>query len=335
MKTCVPGQGRVEIAETEKPSPGEGDVLIEMKACGICGTDVEKVLGHYPSRSFGHEAVGIIVEVGERVTAFDEGDRVFPHHHVPCYSCHYCKSGSETMCPHFSSSNLIPGGLSEYFLMPAWNIEHGGLFRLPNRLDFKRGTLIEPLACAIRGIRRLGLTQDSTVAVVGAGPVGMLHIFALHSNGFRVDAVEPDQARGAFAVKLGAESSYVPNEATESIKSKTEGRGADAVVVATGSVAAMKTGIALLRKGGTLLQFGLPMPGTLLDYDLNTLFRNEIKIVNTYSAVEREVAEAIEMLSSAEGVVDDIISHSFSLERAAEAFDLAMKQKGRKIIVER
>jgi L-iditol 2-dehydrogenase len=200
MKSCQLVGGSLRLIETEVPEIGRGDVLVNMKACGICGTDVEKVLGHYASNVLGHEAVGILEKVGRDVDGFSEGDRVFPHHHVPCYTCHYCRNGSETMCPHFSASNLIPGGLSEYFILPEWNVSHGGLFRIPSSIDFRRGTLIEPMACVLRAIGKVKQNVDLTWLVVGAGPVGMLHVLALHllEKG-NVVCVEPDEERRRFS----------------------------------------------------------------------------------------------------------------------------------------
>lgn len=336
MKSCQLVGGSLRLIETEVPEIGRGDVLVNMKACGICGTDVEKVLGHYASNVLGHEAVGILEKVGRDVDGFSEGDRVFPHHHVPCYTCHYCRNGSETMCPHFSASNLIPGGLSEYFILPEWNVSHGGLFRIPSSIDFRRGTLIEPMACVLRAIGKVKQNVDLTWLVVGAGPVGMLHVLALHllEKG-NVVCVEPDEERRRFSKRLGAMEALEPETAGQTVMSLTEGRGADVAIVATGSVKAIESAARMLRKGGMLIQFGLPNPRSFLNIDMNELFRKEISIVNTYSGIEKDVREAIALLEKAPSVTDEIISHSFTLENAIDAFGLAMKPDGaRKIIIE-
>lgn len=337
MKVCVVGPGKAVMEDQPVPVPDKREVLISMRACGICGTDMEKLAGNYPSTILGHEAVGIIESVGTDVKEASPGDRVFPHHHVPCYECHFCLNGSETMCPHFSRSNIHPGGLSEFFILPEWNISHGGLFLLPDSLSFRRGTLIEPLACVLRGQNMLGLNESSTVAVIGVGPVGMLHVYALRSRGVEnIIAMDPSAGRCEFALKIGATASFTTAEKMlESIPSITDGRGADSAVIATGHPLATEAGISSLRKGGRLLQFGLPRPNTTLLHDTSDMFRKEIQLLTSYSGVEKDVKQAIEMLATGTGTTDEIISHSFPLEGAPEAFTMAEDvNAARKIIIE-
>lgn len=337
MRVCVIGSGRAVMKDVPIPVPDRREVLISMKACGICGTDLEKLAGNYPSTILGHEAVGVIESVGQDVSDASPGDRVFPHHHVPCYECHFCRNGSETMCPHFSKSNIHPGGLSEFFILPEWNISHGGLFKLPDRISFRRGTLIEPLACVLRGQRMLGLNESSTVAVVGVGPVGMLHIYALRSMGVKnIMAMDPSSDRCEFAAKLGANASFTSaGEMRESVLSASDGRGADSAIIATGHPAATEAGISSIRKGGKLLQFGLPHPKTTLIHDTSDLFRREIQLLTSYSGVEKDVQLAIEMLATGDSIADEIISHSYPLENAPDAFVLAEDvNAARKIIIE-
>lgn len=337
MKVCVIGPGKAVMNDQPVPVPDRGDVLISMRACGICGTDLEKLAGNYSSTILGHEAVGVVESVGKEVHDVSPGDRVFPHHHVPCYECHFCLNGSETMCPHFSRSNIRPGGLSEFFILPEWNITHGGLFHLPDSLSFRRGTLIEPLACVLRGQNMLGLKESSTVAVVGVGPVGMLQVYALRSIGVgNIVAVDPSPDRCKFAVSLGATASFTSSEEmVESVLSLTEGRGADSAIIATGHPMATEAGIKSLRRGGRLLQFGLPHPKTVLIHDTSDLFRREIQLLTSYSGVEKDVKQAIEMLAKGSDTADEIISHTFQLDRAPEAFALAEDVRAsRKIIIE-
>ena len=337
MKVCVIGDRRVVVEDKPVPVPGRGDVLVAMRACGICGTDIEKIAGNYSSTVLGHEAVGEVVSVGSEVEGVSVGERVFPHHHVPCYDCHYCRTGSETMCPHFSSSNIHPGGLSEFFVMPEWNIIHGGLFKLPGPMTYRTGTLIEPLACVLRGLDKLKLNSESTVTIVGAGPVGMLHIYALQSLGVKnIVAMDISKERCDFALAFGASAAGVPGDAMNmSIMSLTDGRGADASIIATGHPLATESGISCLRRGGSALQFGLPHPNTTLIHDISDIFRKEIQLLSTYSGVESDVAKAISMLDKKKGKADEMISHSFRLEDTPAAFYLAEKTgNAMKIIIE-
>ena len=337
MKTCVIGDdGKLDISEQDIPAPGHGELVVKMRACGICGTDVEKLHGNYPSRILGHEAVGEIAFVGEGASGFEVGDRVFPHHHVPCYQCHLCRSGSETMCPGFSQSNISPGGLSEYFRVPEWNVSRGAVFKLPLELSFRAGAMIEPLACVVRGLKKVSFGPESFVTVVGVGPVGMLHVSALRIMGAgHISVVDISEERMKFARKLGAQDSFSPGEAVKGIQECSGGMGSDITIIAAGSASATDTGIATLRKGGKLIQFGLPKPGTLLKSDFSSIFRREISIITTYSGIERDVAEAIDMIASHSEEFEGIISHTFRLEETQEAFRLAEDASAaRKIIVE-
>ncbi|MFB5647519.1 MAG: alcohol dehydrogenase catalytic domain-containing protein, partial [Candidatus Nitrosomaritimum yanchengensis] len=148
MKTAfVKEPSTISVDETEKPAIGHGDILVQMHACGICGSDLEKVFGQYgkPSTRLGHEPAGIVIDTGSNVSEFKKGDRVFTHHHVPCYSCHLCTHGNETMCEKYSETNLLPCGLSEEYLVSEWHITHGGGLKIPDSMTFEEAAMIEPL----------------------------------------------------------------------------------------------------------------------------------------------------------------------------------------------
>ena len=132
----VNGPSSVSIQDTQRPTLGKGDILVKMQSCGICGSDVEKVFGKYgqPSMRLGHEPAGVVVDVGSEVSEFKNGDRVFTHHHVPCYSCNYCLHGNETMCKKYYETNLSPCGLAEEYVVPEWNVVHGGVLKIPDSM---------------------------------------------------------------------------------------------------------------------------------------------------------------------------------------------------------
>src|SRR5437773_6594120 len=174
----VDGPSNVVIKNVEKPQIGNGDILVRMRACGICGSDLEKIYGQYsqPSMKLGHEPAGIISQIGSSVNNFKKGDRVFVHHHVPCYSCHFCLHGNETMCQKYSETNLLPCGLAEEFVVPEWNVSHGGVIKIPDVMSFDEAAMIEPLACCIRAWNKIQIKKGDSVAIFGAGPTGMMHV---------------------------------------------------------------------------------------------------------------------------------------------------------------
>ena len=157
MKTAfVKESSVISVDEVSSPVLEKGDILVQMQACGICGSDLEKVFGQYgqPSMRLGHEPSGIILDVGSDVTEFKKGDRVFTHHHVPCYDCHFCKHDNETMCKKYYETNLSPCGLSEQYVVPAWNVSHGGVLKISDSLSFEEAAMIEPLACCVRAWKK-------------------------------------------------------------------------------------------------------------------------------------------------------------------------------------
>ena len=203
MKAAVvKSNSNIEIKNIEKPPVGPGDILVKMRACGICGSDVEKVFGKYgqPSMRLGHEPAGIITQVGSEISNFSVGDRVFTHHHVACYSddCHECSHGNETMCKRYYESNLEPCGLADEYVVPEWYVKHGGVLKIPDNMSFEEAAMIEPLACCIRAWNKFTRQKNDSVAILGVGPTGIMHallaklygfgkIFCLDLNDFRLD----------------------------------------------------------------------------------------------------------------------------------------------------
>ena len=178
-----------------------------MHACGICGSDVEKVFGEYgqASMKLGHEPAGIITEVGSEISDFSVGDRVFTHHHVACYSddCHECNHGNETMCKKYYESNLEPCGLADEYVVPGWNVKHGGVLKIPDNMSFEEAAMIEPLACCIRSWNKFTHKPNDSVAILGVGPTGIMHALLAKFYGLKeVFCLDLNDYRLAFAQKL-------------------------------------------------------------------------------------------------------------------------------------
>ena len=206
MKTAsVREPSVISINEIENPTLGSGDILVQMHACGICGSDLEKVFGEYgqPSMRLGHEPAGIIIDVSSDVTEFKKGDRVFTHHHVPCYSCHLCKHGNETMCSKYYETNLSPCGLSEEYVVPKWNVDHGGVLKIPDSMSFEEAAMIEPLACCVRAWTKYSYQEGDSVAIFGVGPTGMMHVMLAKSKKFsKIFCFDVNDFRLGFAKKF-------------------------------------------------------------------------------------------------------------------------------------
>ncbi len=338
MKTAfVKGPASVEIQETTRPALGPGDILVKMQSCGICGSDVEKVFGKYgqPSMRLGHEPAGIILKVGSSVSGFKPGDRVFTHHHVPCYSCHYCKHGNETMCPTYYETNLSPCGLSEEYVVPQWNVEHGGVLKIPDTMSFDEAAMIEPLACCVRAWSKFSYRKDDTTAIFGAGPTGMMHVMLAYANEFsKVFCFDVNDFRLDFASKFGAVPLKAEPQSIQKILAETQNRGVDVSIVATGSLKAVTDAISVTRKGGIIMLFGVPSKGATLDIDMSIVYSKELTIVPSYAASDQDTKRSLELISSGKVDVKKLITHRYILGDSQKAFEHAHTgQNAMKIII--
>ncbi|BCU69397.1 zinc-dependent dehydrogenase [Stygiolobus caldivivus] len=337
MKAIVLENGRALVRDLPKPQIKEkGDVIVKMKSCGLCGTDVEKICGQYTASQpiLGHEPAGIIEE--SSVDFLHKGQRVFAHHHVPCYECYYCKHGSPTMCPHYRRTNLDPGGFAEYFRVPAWNVTRGGILVLPDSVSFDEGAFIEPLATVIRAQNRVKIGKGDSVLVVGAGPMGLLHIMMAKANGAgTVISSDISEYRVEYASKIGSDYSLnskkvdIPSEA----KKLTDGRGVDIAIIASGAPQAILSGLYSVRKGGYVLLFGVPYKGTILNYDISELLNNEISIISSNAAVEEDTRKALEIIAQKKVDVTKLITHRLPLDQFNEAVRIAKEGQAIKIII--
>lgn len=330
MKSAhVTGPSCVSVSETEAPVPGRGELLVRMQACGICGSDVEKVFGRYgkPSMRLGHEPAGTVVGAGDGVSGFEAGDRVFTHHHVPCYSCHLCDRGNETMCPRYSETNLSPCGLSEQYVVPAWNVEHGGVLKLPDHVSFEEAAMIEPLACCVRAWRKLRHVAGDTVAVLGTGPTGIMHVMlARASKSTRVFCLDLNDFRLDFAGKLGGTVATMRSDDPDKrkkIMGQTQDRGVDTAIVATGSLAALADATDLVRRGGSVMMFGVPSAGATMDVDMSRIYDREISLYTSYAASDADTAQALDLIASSQVDVRGLITHTYPIGDSQKAFDHA------------
>ena len=337
MKAAVvKGNSSIEIKNIEKQSLGPGDILVQMHACGICGSDVEKVFGKYgqPSMRLGHEPAGIIMQVGSEVSRFHVGDRVFTHHHVACHSddCHECSHDNETMCKKYSESNLEPCGLADEYIVPEWNVKHGGVLSIGNDMSFEEAAMIEPLACCVRAWRgRSNGKKNDSVAILGVGPTGIMHAMLAKYYGFgKIFCLDLNEFRLNFVKKIKMnkqEGNFNPitinsgnTNALEQIKSETANQGVDIAIVATSSLNALKDAVSFVRKGGTIVMFGVPSKGANIELDMSEIYSKSITIVNSYAAGDDDIRWAHQLIKLGRINVSQLITHKYSLEECQQAF---------------
>ncbi len=318
----------VRIVELPIPEIGPGELLVQLRACGLCASDVMEWYMKprapiYP----GHEPVGVIVAVGDGVQQLTVGQHVFVHHHVPCMICHYCRRGSFSQCATFRATRLYPGGLAEYIRVPAPNVQLDVL-PLPGDLAFETASLIEPLACCVRGINRGAIQEGDTLLVLGAGSNGlMLAQLAQQRGAGRIIIVDPIAYRRQRALDAGIDYALDPQAPPllEQVLAVNDGRRPDIVFVTPSSLSAMRQGIELAGPGGTVLLFAPTPPTDLLPIIPHRLFFQEITLRTSYSAGPYETRLALELLRAGRIRAGSVITHRFALPDAAQAFKLVAK----------
>lgn len=324
------GPGDVGLVDVDAPAPGRGEVTVALAACGVCGTDLEKMRGRYQTAGIlGHEPVGAIADVGAGVSDLAPGDRVFVHHHVPCYACDVCARGDYTFCPTYSKTNLDPGGFAERFRVPRENVERRAVLRLDPSVDWGTGTLLEPAACALTALKRCGGADHASVLVLGLGPVGLLYARLARALGARwVGGTEVSPLRRATAERGGIDATIDPRdgEAVRAVIDRaTDHRGVDLAVVATGHPSVVRTATEVVRRAGTVNLFGLPEPGSRLDADLQQLYLKGVRLIPSYATTEEAIAEVHALVVSGRLTVSDLVTHRYPLDEIREAFRRASR----------
>lgn len=318
------------IEDMPTPRIGAHEILVNMKACGVCGSDLmEWYLKTRAPLVLGHEPAGIVAKTGNRVQGFEVGDRVFAHHHVACLTCYYCRHGAYTLCEQFAQTHLEPGGFAEYFKVPAPNLQKDTL-KLPHELSFEEATLIEPVGCCLRALSKCHIRVSDSAVVLGAGPSGIIIGMLLRVFGAsQVIAVDFIDYRLKAANRLGVDLTVNPETESliDAVKEATDGRGADTVIVTAPSINAYLMGVQLCRKGGTLCVFAPTQPEEFMRLSPNRLFFSELKLVSSYSTSHIETRAALKLIQTRKIDVRKLITHRFPLDKTAEAFDKAARDK--------
>jgi len=315
----------IRIEDIPIPRVGPSDALMKTRACGICSGDVmpwyiEKKAPLVP----GHEPSGEIVETGRDVTSFKKGDRVFTHHHAPCFLCKHCRRGDYVQCAAWKNSCLIPGGISEYILIPSINLENDTIALSPD-IGFEDGTLIEPVACVVKGLKRANVRRGDTVVVIGLGVMGMINIAIAREFGAgKIIGADMVKYRLGRASEFGADSVIDVSKGGlyENLKEITKGQMAELVIVGPNSVDAMTEGLKCVGPGGQALFFTPAKPGDKLTLDPNALYFNDISIVTSYSCGPTDTADAYELIEKGVISADRIVTHRFRIDETYEAFGL-------------
>ncbi|MFA4956636.1 MAG: alcohol dehydrogenase catalytic domain-containing protein [Candidatus Methanoperedens sp.] len=312
MKTAVYyNNNDIRIEERPKPELKNGELLVKVKASGICGTDLmEWYRIKKAPRVLGHEMTGLIV--GSRSDKFKIGQRVFVSHHVPCNACKHCLSGNHTACETLHKGNYDPGGFSEYVRIPEINVENG-TYLLPENVSYEEGTMIEPLACVVRAQRIIDVREGQTVLVMGSGISGLLNIAVAKSKKAKVIATDINEFRLGKARQFGADEVFNANEEL--------GIKADRIIMCTGAMPAFEAAFRYIDRKGIIMLFAIPNKNILIPVE--DFWRNELSIVSSYGAAPVDLEEALELIRNGKINVQDMITDRVSLEDIQKGFKIA------------
>jgi L-iditol 2-dehydrogenase len=342
------GVNDLRLETVPVPQIGPGELLVKIATCGICGTDLKKIhLGsHSTPRIFGHEMAGTIVRAGAGVTNFAVGERVMVFHHVPCGTCYYCRKQTFAQCPTYkkvgSTAGYEPsgGGFAEYIRVSDWIVASRGVVRIPAGVPFEQAAFIEPVNTVLKGVKLLNLAPDETVLVIGQGPIGLMLAALARRTGARVLTSDLYPERHAIAAKFGL---HEPIDArTEDVvarvKAVTEGRGADASILAVGGSALIKTAMDAVRPGGKVMLFAQTQHGEAV-IDPGAVCMDEKTLLGSYSSSFTILDEVTDLVFAGyrNGFdLTQLISHRFPLEQAVEGVNIASNPQGdsMKIMIE-
>jgi L-iditol 2-dehydrogenase len=330
------GVNDVRLEEVSVPAIGPGELLLRVHTCGICGTDLKKIAtgSHSAPRIFGHETTGVVVAAGEGVRDFKQGDRVMVFHHIPCGDCYYCKHKVFAQCPTYKKVGATAGyepsggGFAEYVRVMDWIVSSGGVVRIPDGVSFEQASFIEPVNTCMKGVETLRLIEGETVLVIGQGPIGIILSVLARRCGTKVITSDLFPQRLTIAKTFGLNENIDASafDTVQTIKEKTEGRGADAVILAVAGNGLIQPAMEATRPGGRVLLFAQTQHGETT-IDPASVCVDEKSLLGSYSASVDLQEESARFVLSGEMDLAQLISHRFSLTESIDALHLAAHPK--------
>jgi L-iditol 2-dehydrogenase len=323
------GPGRIGVESREAPRPGPGELVVEVKACGVCGTDMHIQDGEFPATvgiALGHEYSGLVQEVGKGVTGFTPGDSVAVDPNISCGGCPACQRGDVHLCDHLQALGVTrDGGFAELSLVPA-----AQAYRVPAQLSFEACAFAEPLSCCLHGLDLAGIRAGDRVMVIGAGPIGLLMVQLVRSSGAaEVAVIEPVPAKRALALRMGSDHALDPaGQDIPAACREVAPVGFDAVIECVGRPATAAQALGLARRGGTVVWFGVNPPGATLAVEPYLIYRNELTIraafINPHT-----FGRAVALLAQGRIQTEPLVSHRFDLTSVPEG--IATMKAGRAV----
>jgi len=325
------GVNDVRLENVPVPRIGPGEMLVRVHSCGVCGTDLKKIStgSHSAPRIFGHETSGIVAAVGKDVTQYRPGDRVMVFHHIPCRNCFYCDNKTFAQCTTYKKVGCTAGfepsggGFSEYVRVMDWIVQHGTV-RIPDGVSYEQACFVEPVNTCLKGVYALNLRPGETVLTIGQGPIGIILSVLAKRMGVTLITSDlyPERLKigSSFGLDLTIEASQT--NVVARIRELTQGRGADAVILAVGGNSLIRTAMDAARPGGRILLFAQTQHGEAV-IDPAAICVDEKTLVGSYSASVDLQEESTRFVMDGEMDLERLISHRFPLSQSTAALDLA------------
>jgi L-iditol 2-dehydrogenase len=342
------GVNDMRVETVPVPRIGPGELLVKVATCGVCGTDLKKIHtgSHSAPRIFGHEMAGYVAAVGQGVTGYAIGDRVMTFHHVPCGECYYCRKGTPAQCPLYKKTGVTAGfepsggGFAEYIRVMDFVVANRGVVRVPEGIPFEQAAFIEPVNTVLKGVKLLNLEPDDTVLVIGQGPIGLMHAVLASRIAGKVLTSDLYPERHAIAAKYGLKHPiHAGSEnVVERVLAETDGRGADAVILAVGGTALVRNAMDAARPGGKVMLFAQTQHGEVV-IDPAAVCVDEKTLLGSYSSSFPILDEVTDLVFNGyrNGFdLTQLISHRFPIDEAVAAIDIASHPKAdsMKIMIE-
>jgi len=327
--------GNIEIRDVPTPEPSEGEVVVKINTALTCGTDLKAyVRGHnlIPMPGpFGHEYSGKVSKTGKGVTQFKEGDDVMGVHSAPCLHCIYCKKGIYNLCETIMDQKVL-GAFAEYMVLPERVVKQN-FFHKPPQLAFAIAALLEPLSCVVHPYNKLNMDEIETALVIGAGPIGLMHLAYLKLKGIKVIVSDFIDDRLELAADMGASSAVVPKAVRNVIDIMTGNAGVDLVIECTGQQGVWEKSVSYVRRGGTIVLFGGCASGTTVSYDAARLHYDELTLMGSFHFTPSDVKKAYEIIVGNKLDLSMLISGEYLLDNIDKAFALLEQGVGIKYAV--
>lgn len=327
------GESRLAVESVETPGIGHGEILVRVESCGVCHTDLKKIeYNLLPApRIYGHETAGVVVKVGAKVSRFQPGDRVVAFHHIPCGECFYCERRLYAQCPTYKKVGITAGyepaggGFSQYVRIMDWIVERG-VEKIPAGVSFDQACFVEPVNTCLKGIELLGLRKGDVVAILGQGPIGLIFTMLAERTGATVLTTDTFVSRRSLSLQFGATDSLDPRESSleERAKQLSDGRGADAVILATSAKGLVDEAIRCSRPGAKILLFAQTSKAEKIEVSGSDICVGERVLLGSYSADVDLQTESARLVFSGDLPVEKLISHRVPLHEIEQGIDIAL-----------